>query len=219
MQQLRMNYFGSYALYLPFIVVVDAWVHRQPKHALVVHGVASIILAAAFAPGITGLLFTRRALANDVYYQVTRQIYPALAAACKQDPGAVLAAPFDGHYIRYHTDCSVIANPFLVTPLNERKYNEELQLLKLPAAQLATAPAAIRYIFVRRANLFYTRPDGSTLTMPAGNPEDPDLPLVQELLAAPADHLPPNLRLIKELHFTRDDGNPPYARLFALDRP
>jgi hypothetical protein len=175
-------------------------------------------LVLLYTPGFKRI-FERKALANDVYYQITRAIYPALADACDHIPGTVLAEPFDGHYIRYHSRCSVIANPFLVTPLNEAKFLEERRLLDLPAARLQAQAPYVKYVFVRRKNIFYTQADGSRVTMPEGNPNDPDPLLVRELLATPAAQLPPHFRLIKELYFSKDEHTLPYARLFALDGP
>jgi hypothetical protein len=218
-QQIRLNYFGSFALFLPWILVVDERARRLPART---GGAILALLAAAlvllYTPGFKRI-FERKALANDVYYQITRAIYPALADACDHVPGTVLAEPFDGHYIRYHSRCSVIANPFLVTPLNEAKFLEERRLLDLPAARLQAQAPYVKYVFVRRKNIFYTRADGSTLTMPEGNPNDPDPLLVRELLATPAAQLPPHFRLIKELYFSKDEHTLPYARLFALDGP
>jgi hypothetical protein len=178
----------------------------------------AVALVLAYVPGVKRI-FERKALANDVYYQITRPIYPALAEACAHAPGTVLAEPFDGHYIRFHTNCSVIANPFLVTPLNEAKFLEERRLLELPAARLQAQAPYVKYVFVRRKNIFYTLPDGSTATMPEGNPNDPDPALVRELLATPVTQLPPHFRLIKELFFSKEEHTLPYARLFALDGP
>lgn len=219
LQQIRLNYFGSFALFLPWLMVADERLRRMPPRtggALL--ALAAVVLVLLYVPGLKHI-FERKALANDVYYQITRPIYPALAAACEHAPGTVLAEPFDGHYIRYHSKCSVIANPFLVTPLNEVKFQEERRLLELPAAELQAQAPYVRYIFVRRRNIFYTLPDGRTVTMPEGNPNDPDPALVRELLQTPATQLPPHFRLIKELYFSRDEHTLPYARLLALDGP
>ncbi len=67
-----------------------------------------------------------------------RYLLPDLAAHIS-GPGKGLPAgsrhrtgtAFDGHYIRFHTDCSVIANNFLVTPQHEQKYMEASRLLSM----------------------------------------------------------------------------------------
>jgi hypothetical protein len=75
----------------------------------------------------------------------------------------------------------------------------------------------VKYVFVERYNLSKVLPNGKIEFMPHGDPDNPDLPLVRELLAAPADQLPPHFRLLKELFF-QGDTVAPYARLFVLDR-
>src|SRR6185295_12476614 len=102
---------------------------------------------------------------------------------CAASPGVVLANPNDGHYLRYHTQCSVIANNFLVTKLQERKTREENDLLRLTSTQLATqAPPYVKYVYVRRDAIFAQDEHGSLLLLPHGDPNQPDLPLVEELL-------------------------------------
>jgi hypothetical protein len=215
-QQLRMNYFGSFALYLPWIVAADERARRALRPAFILAGLGAIV-ALLFAPTMAFTLSARRPLANDIYYQMTQPIYTALADACRRDPGTVLAQPFDGHYIRFRSDCSVIANNFLVTPQHEQKYLEVSRLLSMPAAQMLGAAPDVKYVFVQRYNLSRLLPNGAVQFTPRGNPEDPDLPLVHELLTAPADQLPPHFRLLKELAFP-GNADAPYARLFALDR-
>jgi hypothetical protein len=75
----------------------------------------------------------------------------------------------------------------------------------------------VRYIFVRRANIFYTAADGTKITAPNGNPKDPNPQLVDELLATSELQLPPGFHLLKELFFIRDAQQLPYARLFEIE--
>ena len=221
-QQLRLNYFGSFALYLPWLIALDDRSRRTRAAAGVKPPVAWSLMAAVFIvawiPGLTHRLFLHNVAANDPYYQATRKIYPALASECQQAPGVILADAYDGHYIRYHTDCSVIANPFLLTPLHEQKLLETRRLMSLPAAQLLSSAPYLRYVYVRRDSLFYRGPGNTTVTMPRGNPDDPDPPLVQELLTTPMQSFPPRFRLVKELYFP-GNADAPYARLFAIDPP
>jgi hypothetical protein len=217
LQQLRLNYYGSFALYLPWLLLADGLARRRPARVPVVLGVLGCALAAIYWPAFADNLFARRNLANDPIYEVTRQIYPAFAAACAQHPGIALAEPSDGHYIRFHTDCAVIANNFLVTPLQEQKTLEEQHLLSLPAAQLPQTAPYVSYVYVRRAHLFYVLPNDDLVPAPKDLPGYPDLPLVKELLDAPPTQLPPHFRLLKELFFP-GHADAPYARLFAVDR-
>jgi hypothetical protein len=189
LQQLRLNYYGV---------------------------LAGSALLLAYIPGITYQLFAHKHLSGDEYYQVTQKIYPAFARACAHNPGPALASPFDGHFIRYHTECSVISNSFLLTADDERMLAKSEHLLSLPAARLLNEAPYLKYVYVRRTNLFYTAPHNTVVIAPRGNPRDPSPPLVEELLGARADNLPPHFRLIKELYFP-GFIDAPYARLFALD--
>ena len=215
-QQLRMNYFGSFALYLPLIVVADEQARRVARPAAILAGLG-LLMTLCYAPTLAFTFSPQRPVANDIYYQISQPIYPALAKACRQDPGTVLAQPFDGHYIRFHTDCSVIANNFLVTPQHEQKYLEASRLLSLSAAEMFAAAPYVKYVFVQRYNLSKVLPNGKIEFVPRGDPQNPDLPLVHELLAARADQLPPHFRLLKELFF-QGVTDAPYARLFVVDR-
>ena len=67
--------------------------------------------------------------------------------ACAEDPGVVLADTNAGHYIRYFTDCSVIANNFLLTEQQFQKADEVYRLFALPHEQL-TRQAPVRQIRV-----------------------------------------------------------------------
>jgi hypothetical protein len=199
---------------VPWILVLDESVRERSSRTA---GLLAAFAVALFAywPGIQQLL-KPKSLADDPYYQITRPIYPALAAACAKQPGIVLAEPFDGHYIRFHTNCSVIADPFLVTPQHEQKFVEAHRLLDLPPQELLRAAPAVRYVFVRRKNIFYSKADGTGVTMTNGNPADPNPRLVDELLALPQNQLPPQFHLLKELFVAPGSDQLPYARLFEL---
>ena len=211
--QLRLQYFGSFALFLPLLYVIDEWTRVRAGHPALVWLAAVMVLGVSSVPGFTLRLFSRETLAGDPYYEVTRELYAPLAKACAASPGVVLANPNDGHYVRFHTNCSVIANNFLVTKLQERKTREENELLKLPAAEVAAHAPEVKYLYLRRDSLFGSSEKGELVLMPRGDPNHPDLPLIQELLTTPVDKLPPGYKLLAQ-------GGPdvaPYARVFALE--
>jgi len=211
--QMRLQYYGSFALFIPLLYVVDEWARTRAQSPPIVWGAATLLLAVAAVPGFRMRLFEVQVVSGEPYYDVTRDIYPVLAKACAASPGVVLANPNDGHYVRYHSQCSVIANNFLVTKQQERKTREENDLLKLPAAQLASRAPFVKYVYVRRDSMFGQNPEGGLVLMPLGDPRFPDLPLVQELLATPADKLPPPFKLLVQ----EGPDWAPYARLFAMD--
>ena len=215
--QMRLHYFGSFALYLPWLVAAQQWAgEADVRRKGMTWCAVAAVFAIAFAPGIRHKLFERGVVSGDPYYDVTRAIYPAFSRACAEHPGVALADPDDGHYVRFHTNCSVIANPFLLTAQHEEKIRRVHHLFELSPAELLTHAPDVRYVYARRGTLFFLKPNGEVVFAPAGDPRDPDPPLIRTLLSAPRDKLPHGFRLIEQL--TLDDaGNVPYARLLAID--
>jgi hypothetical protein len=213
--QTRLHYLGSYALYLPLLLLVDENIQRLPmKPAITWSGVALIIIG-AHAVAVPRL-FGRQFVGGDGDYELTRPLYSRLAAACEKAPGVALANSMDGNYLRFHTKCAVIGTAFLLTPSDIVKNREEDDLLNLPAAEVPKRNPLLRYAFIRRDTLFVSRPDGRWIIAPEDHPMLIDPPLVKELLHANKDHLPPHFRLLGELTYP----TPPhtaYSRVFAID--
>jgi hypothetical protein len=215
--QLRLHYFGSFALYLPWILLIDERAQRIPQKAALVLTALAAVLALSFAQGVRFSLVVRKITGNDPYYALTADLYPKFADYCSRAPGVVLSSLDDANYIRYHTQCAVIANNFLLTPLHERKVREVRSLLSMSAAALPTSAPDVRYVYVRRASLFRRNERGGLDFVPGGAPEQPDMPLVVELLTVSPQHLPPGFRLLEEQAFEKPQRTP-FARLFAIDR-
>jgi len=115
--QLRMQYFGSFALYLPILSVLSK---SSNRYILNKSSIIIVILLMSCLPGVT-TLFYDRPLGLVYDYQLTRPIYSTFKTACDDDPGIVLSDHNDGHYIRYHIECSVIANNFALSPQHQEK--------------------------------------------------------------------------------------------------
>ncbi len=213
--QARLQYFGSFALYLPWLVALAAWRPEQPRWALAAFAGAALLMAAAWLPGITSRIFVPQILASDPHYAVTRAMYAPLAALCERAPGVVLADPYDGHYIRFHSRCPMIGNNFLVTRHDVEKVVETRALLARPAKEIATAAPAVRYLFIRSATIFFVDTSGMLVFKPGDYPDNPDYPLVRELLSADANALPPRFELVYELR--EAPGKRPFARLFEIE--
>ncbi|HEX6156756.1 MAG TPA: hypothetical protein VFZ54_12065, partial [Burkholderiales bacterium] len=130
---------------------------------------------------------------------------------CRKAPGIVLAEHNDGHAIRYHTDCWVIANNFLTTPQHIEKVRISEQLLAGSAADLVRQAPYVHYILVKRADnvLDHDRKCGLQCPENAG--------LRRELLQEGAP--PDGLRLLHEFHVNRAGKAEPFARLFEVTPP
>ncbi len=150
--QYRLNYFGSaFMLIVPWLALERAQQNREWKRELVL-GVSVIAMLLAFRPTLTGALFNRYPPGGNVLYATMQPLFPALAEACDENPGIVLAHPQFGHYISFHTRCSVIANNFLIDDLHFSKVDEVNQLFTVPAELLAHEGGIIRYVLAMAAD-------------------------------------------------------------------
>lgn len=153
--QLRFHNFGSFALYLTPLLLLERLAQRSDKTRQLAGIAAPVGFGLALYPSLQVALLTQAPVALSTRYEMTRALYPVLAQACKERPGVVLASWDDGHYVRYHTECSVIADNFMLTPQHARKYKEVEQLLGLSPAQLLASAPHVRYVLAR-VNLIYS---------------------------------------------------------------
>ncbi len=212
--QLRLHYFGSVLLYLvPLLLLARAAHSRSLAPTWPLAGFGAVAVALMIMPAVA-IATTRKPLGMDPYYQATQPVFPTLAAACRARPGLVLSLANDGHYVRYHTECSVIANNFLLTPAQQSRAREGDRLMSLSVDEVLRERTDLRYVYVRTESLFYISPTGY-VTVPQGMEQDPDRPLVKALLADDAPARYPQLTLLSELRL--DYRNLPYARVFEVN--
>ena len=212
--QFRLHPFGSYLLVLGPVVLIQDYVGRlQFRRGLL----TLIIITAVFAlyqPSIGNQLFITHPVGLDAHYAVTRPMYKPLSDACSEDPGLVLADHNDGHYIRFHSDCSVLANNFLLTRQHGHKYQELEALLSMSPAELLDRAPQVKYVFVRLEDFYIRTPDG---VRPAS---DDELRSSNENLflhlVFDAD-IPRQFQLLDEL-LLDDERDFAYAKLFKLNR-
>jgi len=150
--QERLHYFGSFALYLPLIIAADHLrLQLAPARRIAVSVLSIAALALAMWPGLYRL-GDSPALGGHLEYLLQRPMFLELGRRCEREPGVVLAEFNNGHYLRFHTDCAVIANNFIMT-------EQHLAKIDLVEAMLALRPAGfkrdypwVRYVYVRRAD-------------------------------------------------------------------
>jgi hypothetical protein len=212
LQTLRFHYFGSFALILPICQLIDDARDRQAvPFASRARAVAlSVVIVAVIVAGPLGRLGTRYLLANDYWYVYLRHLYPVLAQACREGPGVVLAHHQDGHFIRYHTECSVIGNNFLTTPQHIQKVWFSEDLLAGSLADVLRQAPYVRYILVRRADDVLDAARTCGLLCPENEG------LRRELLQPEA---PERLRLLMDLRLQIRGQPVTLARLFEVVRP
>jgi hypothetical protein len=214
LMQFRFHYYGSLGLYLPLLLWVHSSATERWRTPLVVASLA--LIAVFYYPAVRHGLTGGRQLGNDVYYQMTRKALVPLAEACKKDPGIVLARNNDGHYIRYHTECSVIANNFLLTEQQFDAARRVDALFHMTPAQLVASSFPVKYVLVRARGIVLVRQDGTLTIVPQEEANVVTDPLSDGLLWGDLDRVPKEFTLLAEIPVPGEQY--PYARLWKLER-
>lgn len=208
--QYRFHTFGSFALYLPLLLWFQQWLDATRREAWQWSLLAGVLLAAYIPVGTA--LDTPPVPGYSTDYVTTRSTYPTLAEACRARPGVVLADHNDGHYIRFHSECGVIANNLILTDQSREKIRLTRELFSLEPEALRTRAAWVDYVFVRRTDNVY----------------DPDIsedevrrlhPVLVTRLLLDAPPFPEGYRPLHQVSLTRRDGSEIVAaRLFRITR-
>lgn len=145
--QHRLHYFGAVFMLTSGFWFAQRFVllrHTDRIHRLVTATIAILIFNWLFRPPLQGGLFSVYYPSGVLHYKLVYPLLLDLQQQCAKDPGIVLAIADLGHFIRYHTDCSVIANNFLFTELHTRKIHEVNTLFTFSPEILAHSP--IKYV-------------------------------------------------------------------------
>jgi asparagine N-glycosylation enzyme membrane subunit Stt3 len=158
--QIRFNPFGTWALLIPSALLVQELSKRFGISMLATAAGALLIVAFVFQPALKNRLIRKYPAGMNREYAASRTLFKSLAESCAADPGVVISYSDDGHYIRYHTDCSVIANNFIMTPQHEEKILEVDRKLQLDPVQFLEQVTDVDYVFVRMFGSFEEGPNG-----------------------------------------------------------
>lgn len=210
--QWRMHYFGSFALYLPWLASIQEFARKHPERERPTVLATGLVLLLSYAPQLRYELLDTPPKAGDPWYARVSPMVKILREACAKDPGIVLADSNAGHYIRYATDCSVIANNFLLTPQHFAKADEVDRLFSLSATALLTAAPYPKYVLVRPSSI--SRATGGYRYIFSGLGSHR---LEPELLSAPAASLPAQYRLLGTVPLPMVAGIA-YAKLYKIER-
>lgn len=206
--QMRLHYFGYFGLIVGTLVVVDEIRQRRSWHRGLIFTASFGLLVVAFQPALRERLFVAYAPSSDPDYAAAMSLFFDLERHCAEDPGTVLSDTNDGSPILFHTDCSVIANNFILRPEDEAHIAEVRRLMLLSPAEIRQQRPDIKYLLIR-AKDFVAEQEGGTYLM--------SHPIAQQLLTdAPP---PPGFTLIGNVKRKFDDDAPPvvYARLFKVE--
>jgi len=212
--QYRLNPFGAWALLLATLLIVQDAGEKNGFSKLAITAGSLLVIAVAFQPPLKNRLFAAYPPGLSRDYAATRILFSSMAESCAKDGGTALSYNDDGHYIRYHTDCSVMTNNFLLTPQHERLILEADALLQLDPEQFLLAAPNVDYIFVRMYEIFEAGPNGMQAT-PIPSLVGRNAPLFVALTFA--DELPQEYQLIDEVR-VQDERDFAYARVFKINR-
>lgn len=194
-QQLRLQYFGSLALYLAPLVAAAAVYERVNRRQRSFAVVIALVVFAAVLPSLR-TFGSHPPLGADRNYALNRPLLVRLGEICAAAPGAVLARFGDGHYLRFHTDCDVIANNMIMTPQHLERIAFTESLFALSAEELRAAHPWIRYVYLwRQDNPMSALPPEAVR---AANPR-----LAHDLLLA--ETAPTGYERLGEIALTRQD--------------
>jgi hypothetical protein len=145
--QYRFGVLGIVPLLMTLALLVDAARLRWPTRAHWIVAGAAVGLFVALVPTREAWTIPRAAGGNPFYADMQPGLM-RLREACARRPGVVLAGIDDGHWVRYHTQCSVIGNVFLLTEDDARKRREVETLLAATPEQLRAERPDIDYVFL-----------------------------------------------------------------------
>lgn len=214
MMQYRLHPFGSWALLLCPIVLLDEVARQKHIRVAFLAVPALAIVAIAYQPTLRHQLFKIPQAGMAEYYESSRWLYPRLAQECEKDPGVVLSYTDEGHHVRYHTECTVIANNFLLTEQHGQKVLEVRRLLNMTPEEFLAADHDVKYIFLRLFGLWVETDSGR-------EPRDPaDITLMNAQLfihLIGREETPPGFELLKHLELD-DEREITYAAVYKVDR-
>lgn len=210
--QLRLHYFGDFALYMPWLVLLHDFACARPHFGKKIQLLASLALLLLYFPSLRYQLAAPAPRANDLSFENIRPIFDTLRKACAEDPGIVLSDADSGHYIRYYTDCSVIADNFLLTPQQMQKADEVQRLFSLTASEVAQQAPYVKYVLLRPFKIGPGPSGRLRYTFLVLKPR-----LANDLLLGSDATVPPEYVLKDEIRFP-ELGNAPYAKLYEIRR-
>lgn len=212
--QFRLHYFGSFALFLPWLVLIEDVARKwEPKRKLVML-TGSLAFLLMFASSLRYSVPAALFIGVDENFEPSVKVLRELGKVCAKEPGVVLADNDAGHLIRYFTDCSVIADNFLLTKEDAEKTELVDHLMGLTADEMPAAATYVRYVFLRPLQIIHNR-SGVTYVSYSSSPRTT---LMGDLLLKPLPDVSPRYKLLAaEVQPTADPANPlPYVRLFEV---
>lgn len=208
--QYRFCVFGAFSMLLTPVLATKILLEARPQWRVKLLAGCAVVMAAGLYPTFANWHFNW-ILGSAVPYANLLPGFPKLKELCEKRPGVVLSDLDMGHWVRYHSNCSVIADVFLLTPQHARKAVENSKLLLLTPQQLLDARKDVRYVFAYHPAQFGLDENGQ---------ESPNLdvlrlamtPLERDLLG-PEDKIPHEFNKRWE---SRTPAGHVFARLYEI---
>jgi hypothetical protein len=209
--QFRFAVFGELSMLLTPVLAASRLADWRPGFRQVaMAGCLALFAIASFPTWVNWR--TQWLLGSSAAYENIRSTFPVLKKLCSEHPGIVVGDLDTGHWVRYHTSCSVVANVFLLTAQHTAKVRELDHLMSMTPSELLS-DTAIRYVLAHHS---------ISMELDASGRETPTLegmrPLLMPLEAAllgPESDIPPQFR--KRWEVTTPAGQI-YARLYEIER-
>ncbi|MGI9309607.1 MAG: hypothetical protein ACR2P6_10105 [Gammaproteobacteria bacterium] len=213
LMQARLHYFGTFALLLGWLVIIDDFAKKHQWQRGAVFLPLALMTAIAYQPPVSKQLFFLHPPGMDQSYQTLVGLFPTLEQRCADNPGLLITDQDAGHYVRYHSDCSVMANNFLMTPQHEEKLRTVNDLMNSSADEFLQKAPAARYVMLRLGGLYAVRPDGQMAPTSVDYLRSRHPQLTRELLLSDQKH--ERFRVVEQL-YVDDLRGIAYAGLFEI---
>jgi hypothetical protein len=209
LDQFRLHYFGFFALVTGSLLVVDMLRRRFAWHRGLVFAGALAALAVAYQPPLRERLLLLYPPGSDIDYASVVPLYHELGRLCAVEPGVVLASNDDGNGILFHSDCSVIANNFILRAEDERHIAEIGRLMRRSPADIRRERPDVKYLLLRVRDFVVLENEAFTLAE--------DSPIAMQLLTNTEP--PPGYELISTIRWRMGDEGATaiFARLYKIE--
>lgn len=157
-QQYRLHYFGSFTMWLPLLLEAS---DRLPALAPSSRRAAGMALVAALLLAhlpCRSQLTTAPPTGLSPLYGSLRAFYLSMHELCRREPGVLLADRALGNFIRYHSDCAVMAGNMLIDEDQARRVVRLEALFDGSLEALRREAPFVKYAFVMRAERDWGRP-------------------------------------------------------------
>lgn len=206
--QLRFHYFGFFAFVTGGLLIIDRLQARYHWHRGATFAATLAAITLAYQPPLRERLLLVYAPGADAEYASAAPLYLELGNLCAQDPGVVLASSDDGNPILFHTDCSVIANNFILSPQDAAKIEEVGRLMRSTPEQIRAEALGLKYLLVRARDFSVMVGNQAVLVE--------DNPIAKDLFSN--DQPPEGFTLIETIPWRIGAQGPEgvYARLYRI---